>query len=545
MKYLVLASAMLFCVLVFGSPAYGACSGGKIDGIYHTSCFPWDNGSPNFDGYITGTFTQNDTGRLQRAINASFGKLIFDEGDYFIDNELTVYSYRILEGTGRGVYFAKPTPNPMPSPTPTPQVASDLTSKIIQTANNKAIFKIGEGIYSVSIRDMALTSGLNATGTIGILFRGGDVNNYSSLNFEMTNLTFDHLDKGIYVNAVDNPAVGGDQTGLWQCDGVRLEHAAFQYCNIGVHLNSNNSGWNISSIETIVPAGNALSTGTPLDGNHTYAFFLERSTYTSINLVIGNGTESPATALIYVKDHANLSISNVVDEGFRNSIYIQGGDRSNPIYLSNNFYMSPLTVNASTVVSTANQFYSTGGTYVPAYATGYAQIYSYGDKFCFEGGGCTSSTYATSGGAAVISSVNQFNAASTVPHSINYDTSTGIPAMALVAPTSASGPLLRLGRGSFWFDITRSEADGSLWFKGNQNDYSQYVFDTNNGGKVTLNNDGSVTYGTVAYSALGAAVGSAVNGTVVYCSNCTKATPCNSGGNGAIAKRINSAWDCN
>ena len=171
MKYLVLASAMLFCVLVFGSPAYGACSGGKIDGIYHTSCFPWDNTSPNFDGYITGTFTQNDTKRLQRAINASFGKLIFDEGDYFIDNELTVYSYRILEGTGRGVYFAKPTPNPMPSPTPTPQVASDLTSKIIQTANNKAIFKIGEGIYSVSIRDMALTSGLNATGTIGILFR--------------------------------------------------------------------------------------------------------------------------------------------------------------------------------------------------------------------------------------------------------------------------------------------------------------------------------------------------------------------------------------
>jgi hypothetical protein len=542
MKYLGLAIAFLFCVMVFSQPAYGQCSGGKIDGIYHTSCYPWTSG----DGTISGTTTLNDTPRLQRAINAAFGKLLFDEGDYFLNDELTVYSYRILEGTGRGVYFAQPTPTPLPNPTPTPQAPSDLTSKIIQTANNKAIFKIGEGIYSVSIRDMALESGLGATGTIGILFRGGDVNNYSSINFEMTNLTFDHLDKGIYVNAVDNPNVGGDQTGLWQCDGMRLEHAAFQYCNIGVHINSNNSGWNISSIETIVPAGNALSTGTPLDGNHTYALFLERSTYTSINLVIGNGDlGSPASALIYVKEHANLSISNVVDEGFRNSIYIQGGDRSSPIYLSNNFYMSPVTVNASTVVSTANQFYSSGGTYVPAYATGYAQIYSYGDKFCFEGGGCTSSTYATSGGASVVSSVNQFNAASTVPHSINYDTSSGIPAMALVAPTSAAGPLLRLGRGSFWFDITRSEADGSLWFKGNQNDYSQYVFDTNNGGKVTLNNDGSVTYGTIAFSALGAAVGSAVNGTVVYCSNCTKATPCASGGNGAIAKRINSAWDCN
>lgn len=31
---------------------------------------------------------------------------------------------------------------------------------------------------------------------------------------------------------------------------------------------------------------------------------------------------------------------------------------------------------------------------------------------------------------------------------------------------------------------------------------------------------------------------------VFYCSNCTKATPCASGGSGAIAKFLNSAWDC-
>lgn len=34
-------------------------------------------------------------------------------------------------------------------------------------------------------------------------------------------------------------------------------------------------------------------------------------------------------------------------------------------------------------------------------------------------------------------------------------------------------------------------------------------------------------------------------GAIVYCSNCTKATPCASGGTGAIAKYLNNAWDCN
>jgi hypothetical protein len=40
------------------------------------------------------------------------------------------------------------------------------------------------------------------------------------------------------------------------------------------------------------------------------------------------------------------------------------------------------------------------------------------------------------------------------------------------------------------------------------------------------------------------ALGSPANGIVIYCSDCTKATPCAGGGTGALAKRINGAWDC-
>lgn len=45
----------------------------------------------------------------------------------------------------------------------------------------------------------------------------------------------------------------------------------------------------------------------------------------------------------------------------------------------------------------------------------------------------------------------------------------------------------------------------------------------------------------VLFSSLGASS----NGTLLYCSNCTIANPCASGGTGALAKRLNSTWVCN
>ncbi|HLW52742.1 MAG TPA: hypothetical protein VKW06_07855 [Candidatus Angelobacter sp.] len=40
-------------------------------------------------------------------------------------------------------------------------------------------------------------------------------------------------------------------------------------------------------------------------------------------------------------------------------------------------------------------------------------------------------------------------------------------------------------------------------------------------------------------------LGTPANGSMVFCSNCTIANPCASGGTGAIAKRLNGAWVCN
>ena len=41
------------------------------------------------------------------------------------------------------------------------------------------------------------------------------------------------------------------------------------------------------------------------------------------------------------------------------------------------------------------------------------------------------------------------------------------------------------------------------------------------------------------------ALGTPANGTFCYCSDCTIASPCASGGTGALAKRLNGVWVCN
>jgi len=66
------------------------------------------------------------------------------------------------------------------------------------------------------------------------------------------------------------------------------------------------------------------------------------------------------------------------------------------------------------------------------------------------------------------------------------------------------------------------------------------------------NNDGTAgnlrDFVTRAYRSSGYAFASlpaSTNGTFLYCSDCTIASPCASGGTGALAKRLNSVWVCN
>src|SRR3954469_1077069 len=101
MKQLILLIVVLFLAGISVSTAYGQCSGGQINGIFYTSCFPHSTALsdgtitiPNTAANTTTVTVNNDTPRLQRAITASLGRLVFNEADYYINNELTIYSYR-------------------------------------------------------------------------------------------------------------------------------------------------------------------------------------------------------------------------------------------------------------------------------------------------------------------------------------------------------------------------------------------------------------------------------------------------------------------
>lgn len=364
-----------------------SCSSGKINGIFHTSCYPWQSGDGTLNvvsqpGGST-VSKNNDRPRLQRALNDALGRIVFDEADYFINDELIVYSYRTIVGTGRSSYLGTiNTSNPL-----------HPSSKIVQITNNKAVFKIGTAVQDVSIRDLALVAGYDTTGTIGILAEGSGGGGNASLFFQFSNLKFSNFSKGIYVKATDNE---------WQFDNIRLDHSMFEWCDTAVHINSYNSGWSVTSIDLLVPE----------DG---YGFYLERSTYSSFDLIIGNGpfSENYATALFYVKDHGNLSIRNTVSERFDLDINIDGNSitgtgRNFPILLQNNHFMNGIEIKDSTVVSVANQF-GFGEGNVSALAKGTAQIYSLGDKFCFEGVSCeTDKTYTVQDDAVLLFGSNKY-----------------------------------------------------------------------------------------------------------------------------------------
>jgi hypothetical protein len=81
---------------------------------------------------------------------------------------------------------------------------------------------------------------------------------------------------------------------------------------------------------------------------------------------------------------------------------------------------------------------------------------------------------------------------------------------------------------------------GYLRFTASQSGYGGYVFKTQ-GGQAKVNYDGSVTFGSKSFGSLG----SAEDGTILYCSNCQQTAVCNSGGSGAFAKRIAGGWVCN
>lgn len=63
-------------------------------------------------------------------------------------------------------------------------------------------------------------------------------------------------------------------------------------------------------------------------------------------------------------------------------------------------------------------------------------------------------------------------------------------------------------------------------------------------GTWNFNSNGTLQSVGIAQGAMAGMAGVA-NGQIIYCTDCTIASPCAGGGTGALAKRLNGAWVCN
>lgn len=170
-----------------------------------------------------------------------------------------------------------------------------------------------------------------------------------------------------------------------------------------------------------------------------------------------------------------------------------------------------------------------------------SQIYSYGEKFCFEGSSaCATSGWQFQTGANMVSSTNNYknywSRPSLFENVIQVNTNDPFnpvtnPLVSIIAPTYSDKALLRLGQTNYHYTLTRDSTTGWLDFKGNQSaPYAGYRFN----GPVKLPNISQANLPAILE-----------NGEMVFCSNCqANNSTCSSGGSGALAVAVNGAWVC-
>jgi hypothetical protein len=483
-------------------------------GVYYMSCFLRGNGQTD------------DTLRIQFAVDFIVsGKLIFDERNYTVTGPINLHSYLILEGAGTGTTY-------IPSPS---QIT--LTSSGSKTTP-KGIFKIGESVYDVTIKDLGLQAAPLTNYTYGILGQGAYP--AASLNFEFSNLRFTGLTTGIKVQATDSLK-------SFQFDNVKLEHCTFENCATGIHINSFNSGWQINSIEFYAGAG-------------AVGLYMERGTYTTIDSMIGNGVftnpappavpEPLSDSLIILKERASaITIRNCVTEGFINDIKVDGNNLTAPIHLTGNFFQGLVEVKNATLLSTGNQFGITVGNYVAPQPiiNGRTQLYSIGDKFCSEGApNCVTGGYVAQEDAVILFGSSQLKNTTIVPtfmnHYLNIESALANeplnrPMLSIFTPTSLGRPLLKLGQA----DLSDALIPRNYILSINPNN-NWLNFTAQAGQNTGYKFDGPVKLPSFEAALLPPVI---EEGSMVFCRLCLPGSnPCTSGGAGALAVSIGSAWVC-
>ncbi len=501
------------CIIVSGSP-----TGKRADNYFYTDCY---------------ADTGDDTTRLQTAITAAAGStLIFNESNYQVSGHLDVPSNTTLEGMAAA--------------------EGSSVSKITLTGTNDSIFRIGPGVRAINIKNLGLTA-TSHTGTIGIEGSAGSGATASGM-FHFSGMWIKELAKGIYVHSSDN---------YWQFDSVHVEDTAFDHCDDGIYLATQNSGWQM----------NNLTFGSGADQN---AIHIEYGAYINMNLIVGNGTYSGSPAVpsagefISIQGHHGLmNMQNLNGEAYKKTLIINGNDsdKTFPIIVSNSDLQechwvdsgvtkSSVDIKNATVVSQANSYACYGKVARPR-VSAWTEVFSSGDKFCFDGtpecfdtsdpyDDSTRSGWAIEGGLAAVrsDSIADYNDATKALVDITSAYAGSEPFKPFLSLTNTffiSGSWYK-----YHYTFLRNSTTGRLEFNndlnGNPNNPSSGYYFRN--GPVQLHpvTASDLSGGYYSFS------GGGDRGSMLYCSDCTAGTnPCSTsgGGGGALAVRIQSGnWAC-
>jgi hypothetical protein len=307
------------------------------------------------------------------------GTLTIPDGDYVVTSYIAIPSGVTIQGS-----------NGLQSMAPTSDVARKNPTRITLRGSNRAMFRIGECVEGVTIRDIELyaesnerTSGVEALGAYN-----------TSQGFLFERVSFNNFNRGI--NAYALP-----QTNLnWQFDYVKVVGCRFILNrDTGIFINSRNTDWKIESSLFVSPRRGP--------GQNANGIHLERSgMITIIDTFAGGFPGNLGGTFINILDAGPMQLIGTQCESMTNSIvynevkHPEAGDYSFPIVLVNSVFGDPIIFNARrTFVSTGNTFGP--GTFQFDERT---RVYSTGDRFCYDGYtlGCQGLTKKNFGNATVV-----------------------------------------------------------------------------------------------------------------------------------------------
>ena len=335
---------------------------------------------PNPDEKTAGTYNVRDFGALgdgktddTLAIQSALafvavrngGTLIFPEGDYTVGNApnfkgLVLPSNVTIKGIGGLQSNAGTSDLPRKNPT-----------RIRLTVPNRALFRIGECMEKISIKDIELIAD-SQQNTYGVEAFGAYT---SSQDIYFENVTFHSFTRGIY-------AYGLPQTDLsWQFDYIQISRCRFIFnTDAGVYVNIRNSDWRIQ--DTLF--ANPPKTPT----QQSDSIHIERASGLLVDNTVGGGfPNARGGTFINILDSGNVLVSHSQCESMTNALVFNevknplAGDLSYPITFLNSAFSDPIIFNARrTFVSTGNVYGA--NTFK---ADSQLRVYSTGDRFCNDG----------------------------------------------------------------------------------------------------------------------------------------------------------------